>query len=111
MRSFMKKFLIYSLATFLGTVIVTTLSPQACSAYVYWTNMDGNTTGQANLDGSGINQSWITGCNSPYGVAVDQANPSPIPTLSEWGMIILGILLIGSALIVMRGRQRESETV
>jgi virginiamycin B lyase len=39
-------------------------------AYVYWTNAPGQ-IGRANLDGSGANQSFITGANVPIGVAVD----------------------------------------
>jgi hypothetical protein len=42
---------------------------------IYWANFGGNPTtastiGEANLDGTGVNQSFITGANSPFGVAV-----------------------------------------
>ena len=35
------------------------------------TGAGGNTIGRANLDGSGVNQNFITGANDPFGVAVD----------------------------------------
>jgi virginiamycin B lyase len=42
------------------------------AGHLYWTNVDGsNTIGRSNLDGSWIEQSFITGAHSPYGVAVD----------------------------------------
>ena len=45
-------------------------------AYVYWTNYGTpGTIGRANLDGTGVNQSFITGLGtSPNGVAVDGAH-------------------------------------
>jgi virginiamycin B lyase len=38
-------------------------------AYVYWA--DGSTIGRANPDGTGVNESFITGTSGPFGVAVD----------------------------------------
>ena len=41
-------------------------------AFVYWTNYKAGTIGRANLDGSGVDQSFInTAVGKPYGVAVD----------------------------------------
>lgn len=37
---------------------------------MYWANQDG-TIGQANVDGTGLNQSFITGGNAPFGMALD----------------------------------------
>lgn len=48
--------------------------PQALSPpHVYWSDVPTATIGEANLDGSGVNQSFITGANTdlPYGVAID----------------------------------------
>jgi len=48
--------------------------PQALSpAHVYWSDVPTGTIGEANLDGSGVNQSFIAGANTnlPYGVAID----------------------------------------
>ena len=41
------------------------------SAFVYWANPSRNTIGLANLDGTCINRSFITGANGVYWVAVD----------------------------------------
>ena len=38
--------------------------------HIYWTNDNGTTIGRANLDGTGVDQSFITGTD-PIGVAVD----------------------------------------
>ena len=43
------------------------------SAHVYWSNVNNNTIGRANLDGSGVNQSFIT-ATSPAGVVVDSGH-------------------------------------
>ena len=37
--------------------------------HIYWTT--NSTIGRANLDGTGVNQSFITGATRPDGVAVD----------------------------------------
>jgi hypothetical protein len=39
--------------------------------HVYWANNFTGTIGRANVDGTGANQSFITGASSPVGVAVD----------------------------------------
>ena len=39
--------------------------------HVYWANTDSDTIGRANLDGSGVDQSFITGANNPRGLGVD----------------------------------------
>lgn len=46
------------------------------SSHIYWANFgDGNgngtTIGRANLDGTGVNEAFITGASGPAGVAVD----------------------------------------
>ena len=33
--------------------------------HIYWANYGGGTIGRANLDGTGVNQSFITGANAP----------------------------------------------
>src|SRR5439155_1244390 len=43
----------------------------AVAGHVYWTEEATGTIGRANLDGTGANQSFITGATSPFGVAVD----------------------------------------
>ena len=39
--------------------------------HIYWTNNQRDTIGRANLDGSGVDQSFITGASGPEGLAVD----------------------------------------
>ena len=45
------------------------------AAHVYWANSRSTgTIGRANLDGTGVDQSFITGVDLPGGVAVDAAH-------------------------------------
>jgi hypothetical protein len=49
----------------------------AAHAYLYWAhrgNETGTTLGRANLNGTGVNQSFIGGATGPVGVAVDSAH-------------------------------------
>ena len=39
--------------------------------YIYWANSDSTTIGRANLDGTGVNQNFITGTSYANGLAVD----------------------------------------
>jgi len=39
-------------------------------SHIYWTN-DGNSIGQADLDGQNVNKSFIPNCPGPFGIAVD----------------------------------------
>ena len=63
-------------ALILATLAVATLALAArADAFVYWTTGSSGTIGRANLDGTGVNQSFITGVGtSPDGVAVDGAH-------------------------------------
>ena len=60
---------ICGLVLILGFFSIT--APASASAFIYWTNDEGNAIGRANLDGTGVNQSFITGASEPEGVAVD----------------------------------------
>ena len=53
-----------------AVVVCGWLAAQA-NAFVYWTNSDNSAIARANLDGTGANQSFITGGNNPAGLAVD----------------------------------------
>ena len=57
------------LTAFALCVVSAVLAARA-DAYVYWTN-DTGTIGRANLDGSNVDQAFITGPAEPFGVAVD----------------------------------------
>src|SRR5947208_15895089 len=43
-------------------------------AFVYWTETAIGTTGRANLDGSGVNLTFISGLDRPQGMAIDSAH-------------------------------------
>jgi hypothetical protein len=59
----------------LGCVLVACAARAGGAAgYVYWTNYSDGTIGRANLDGSGVDQSFIAGARSPGAVAVDGAH-------------------------------------
>lgn len=47
------------------------LAPADTSAYVYWADYTADAIGRANLDGSGVDQTFITGASNAGGVAVD----------------------------------------
>ena len=41
------------------------------SGHIYWSNQDvGGTIGRADLDGTNVDQNFITGLSYPYGIAV-----------------------------------------
>ena len=44
---------------------------QPADAFIYWTDTGTHSIGRANLDGSGVQQSFITGIDRPTAVAVD----------------------------------------
>jgi hypothetical protein len=67
-----------ALACLVGLAIGLVAAPGA-GAFVYWANNSvsgspANSIGRANLDGTGANQSFITGASNPAGVAVDGAH-------------------------------------
>ncbi len=47
--------------------------------YIYWTNRTDGAIGRANVNGTGVNQTFLPGVASPYGIAVDSLTS---PTLS-----------------------------
>lgn len=56
---------------------------------------------------------YVTGIGSSYltpqrTVTLQKASPAAIPTLSEWGMIILSLLLVGTAIFVLRRSKLET---
>lgn len=64
-----------SMRTFACAMAVATIGlfafAQSAQGYVYWTNPNGNSIGRANLDGTGVNSSFIAGATSPQDVEVD----------------------------------------
>jgi hypothetical protein len=59
-------------------------------AHLYWANAGDGTIGRANLDGTGVNQSFIGGATGPCGVAVDALALAPAPTSPPSNRISLG---------------------
>ena len=63
---------VVAVAAALATLALAALAfADRADAYVYWANGGTGSIGRANLDGSGANQSFITGANNPQGVAVN----------------------------------------
>src|SRR5262249_15378166 len=59
-------------ALLLATLALLLLPPHARGNFVYWTNESpGTTIGRAKINGTGLNDNFITGLNNPEGVAVD----------------------------------------
>jgi virginiamycin B lyase len=60
------------LGTLVAALVMAVVATPA-NAFVYWTNYSASAIGRANLDGTGVDQSFITGASAfgPYGVAVD----------------------------------------
>jgi len=78
------------------------------SGYMYVANGTGNTISRANLDGTGgVSLGNLGGTlNEPHGIALDLRQTGlAVPTLSEWGMIALSLLMAGSAVLIMRRRK------
>ncbi|MFM8526796.1 MAG: choice-of-anchor D domain-containing protein [bacterium] len=81
-----------NLTNFYQSFITLDSSPMGVAVdgnYIYWANYFGipATIGRANLDGTGVNQSFITGAYGPWGVAVDSLGPagSLSPSSSAFG--------------------------
>jgi virginiamycin B lyase len=53
------------------TVIACACFAAQADAFIYWTDQAHGTIGRANLDGSDVNDSFVTGAGTPFGVAVD----------------------------------------
>ena len=55
----------------LAAIVLLLLPPLASANFVYWTNIGGTTIGRAKINGTGVNNSFISGLDNPHGVAVD----------------------------------------
>jgi len=53
-----------------GSVASASSASSASSGHIYWANISSNSIGEANLDGTGVNQSFITGANGPSDIVV-----------------------------------------
>jgi hypothetical protein len=61
------------LSTILEAVLVLSAVPSARATGIYWTDPGSDSIGHANLDGTGVNNKFISGVfYGPIGIAVDQ---------------------------------------
>ena len=74
---------------------------------MYWATFNPSKIQRANLDGSDVEDLVTTGLLVPHAIALD-LRPTAIPTLSEWGMLAMTILLLASGAIVIARRSPSS---
>jgi Low-density lipoprotein receptor repeat class B len=61
-----------AIATVLAVLALLLLPPHAHGNFVYWSEGSPNSSiGRAKINGSGLNNAFITGLNDPHGIAVD----------------------------------------
>ena len=88
-------------AVALATLAAVTVVGRA-DAFVYWTETAIGTAGRANVDGSGVNITFITGLDKPQGTAIDSAHIYWVTGLGTIGRANLdgtgvnGIFIIGA---------------
>jgi virginiamycin B lyase len=58
----------------IAAILVCLALAARAEAFIYWANFNSGTIGRANLDGTGVHQSFITGADNPVGVAVDASH-------------------------------------
>jgi virginiamycin B lyase len=56
---------------FIPTTTSQSLDVHVAGAFMYWSNVNAGTIGRANIDGTGVNQSFITGIDAPSGITSD----------------------------------------
>lgn len=71
---------------------------------LYWTDPQVGKIQRANLDGSGV-EDLVVGFPEPADIVLDLSR-NEIPTVSEWGLVVMGllILVVGKLLIGRRSR-------
>jgi hypothetical protein len=63
----------------------------ADGTYIYWANATSGTIGPANLDGTGINQSFITGADLPADMAISLVPEPSTALLLSVGVVGLAV--------------------
>jgi virginiamycin B lyase len=56
---------------FIPTTTSQSRDVHVAGAFMYWSNVNAGTIGRANIDGTGVNQSFITGIDAPSGITSD----------------------------------------
>src|SRR5437762_13960166 len=82
-----------------ATLAAVTLVGRA-DAFVYWTETAIGTTGRANLDGSGVNLTFITGLDRPQGMAIDSTHIYWVTALGTIGRANLDGTGVNGAFII-----------
>jgi len=78
--------------------------------YIYWTNRTDGAIGRANLNGTGVNQTFLPGVASPYGIAVDSLTSpdlSAVKLMRRSAIVQVGCgdPLAGSCTVTLTGKK------
>ena len=71
---------------------------------LYWTDPQVGKIQRANLDGSGV-EDLVVGFPEPADIVLDLSR-NEIPTVSEWGLVVMGLLVLTVGIVVL-GRRRS----
>jgi hypothetical protein len=77
---------------------------------IYWADAGTDKIQRANLDGSNIEDVVATGLGSPFDVVLEPPPPQPVPAVSSWGVLALGILMLTAGSIVVVRQERPKAT-
>ncbi len=96
-----------STRTDIETIVRAAAAPQGIAldtsrGHVYWVAQNTLKIRRADLDGGNEMDITATEDGVPLGIALELANTSAIPTVSEWGLIVLTLLLLTAGTIVFR---------
>ena len=80
---------------------------------MYWVDTGTEKIQRADLDGTGVEDLVTTGLRNLSGIAIDvrvsSAGPEdPIPTVSQWGLTALALLLLTLGTVVVNRKQRHA---
>jgi hypothetical protein len=77
-----------------------------CNNWISSSSDDRGTAGLTNDDGWYWSEYVNDRCNSPYPLYCFEDGPDePVPTINEWGLVILALLIAGSAVWFLRRRK------
>ena len=96
-----------------GLSLPTGITLDIIEEYMYWTDRGTGKIQRSQLDGSDVQDLVSSGQIQPWGIAISaQGCPIPpiavVPTMSQWGMILLGlILIICNVISIQSNRSRD----
>jgi len=79
---------------------------------LYWADRTAKVIQRSNLDGSNV-EDFVTASDAENpnfdirGLTIVYTPPPPIPTLSSWGLMVMGLLLVACAALILRRRRPE----